>query len=206
MSDSNNTFTKKELAIVILAAGAGTRMGKIKQLLPGCKHSIIEEVIEKALKLKSAKVFVVLGANRATIEPSITHLDIEVIYHKAWQNGLGSSVAFVTKYIMDSEKEISAILFVLADQPLVDEKYYNILLNKYLLSNRGIICSNYNNKPGVPAIFANKYFKDLTKLKGDQGAKELMLQNLQDLELVENQNNLLDLDSPEDYEDYLKSI
>ena len=58
----------------------------------------------------------------------------------------------------------------------------------------------------MPAIFANKYFKDLTKLKGDQGAKELMLQNLQDLELVENQNNLLDLDSPEDYEDYLKSI
>ncbi len=71
MSNLDKTHTEKEMAIVILAAGAGTRMGKIKQLLPGSKHSILEEAIEKVLKLKSPNVFVVLGAHYETIEPSI---------------------------------------------------------------------------------------------------------------------------------------
>jgi len=206
MSNLDKTHTEKEMAIVILAAGAGTRMGKIKQLLPGSKHSILEEAIEKVLKLKSPNVFVVLGAHYETIEPSIKHLPIHIIYHKAWQNGLGSSIAYGTKYIMECTKEVRAILYVLTDQPLVDEKYYNTLLNIYLKSKKGIVSSNYNSKPGVPAIFAKKYFKDLTELKGDVGAKKLMMENLQDLELLEEKPNLLDIDSPEDYLNYLESI
>lgn len=206
MSYLDKTYTEKEIAIVILAAGAGTRMGKIKQLLPGCKHTFLEEAIEKVLKLHSSRVFVVLGAHCETIEPSITHLPIKIIYHKDWQKGLGSTIAYGTKHIMEFAKEVSAILFVLADQPLVDEKYYHTLLNKYLKSNKRIVCSNYNNKPGVPAIFAHKYFQDLTELKGDVGAKRIMMENKQDLELLEEKPDLLDIDSPEDYLNYLKSI
>lgn len=206
MSHLDKNSEKKEIAIVILAAGAGTRMGKIKQLLPGCKHSFLEEAIEKSLKLKSNRVFVVLGAHYETIEPIISHLPIQVIYHKAWQKGIGSSIAYGTKYIAEFAKEVSAILFVLADQPLIGEKYYHQLLNKYLESNKGIVSSNYNHKPGVPAIFTHKYFQDLTELNGDVGARRIMMENLQDLELLEEMPDLLDIDLPEDYLNYLKSI
>ncbi|MFD1316250.1 nucleotidyltransferase family protein [Namhaeicola litoreus] len=196
----------KEMAVVILAAGAGSRMGKIKQLLPGSKRSFLEEIIEKAMKLETSNVFVTIGAHAETIKPRITHFPVEIIINKNWQKGLGNSIAFSTGYIMEFSKEINAILFVLVDQPLIDLEYYKQLINKYIDNKKNIVCSNYNNTPGVPAVFGKMYFKDLNELTGDVGAKKILMANIGDVELLEEQNNLLDIDNLDDYSDYLNSI
>ena len=53
---------KNKLAVLILAAGASSRMGKPKQLLPWKNTTLLGHAIAQAKKVSTA-VFVVLGAN-----------------------------------------------------------------------------------------------------------------------------------------------
>ena len=57
-------------AILILAAGASSRMGCVKQLLPYQHTHLLGWTIEQALNT-STKVFCVLGANATAIEKEI---------------------------------------------------------------------------------------------------------------------------------------
>ena len=54
------------------------------------------------------------------ITPEIQHQDINIIYNPNWELGLGSSIAFGVKTIMDSKLNFDGVLILLSDQPLID--------------------------------------------------------------------------------------
>ena len=63
---------KGNIAMVILAAGAATRMQAIKQLLPWKKTTLLGNAIEQGLQSNVDKVYVVLGANASKIKKKYT--------------------------------------------------------------------------------------------------------------------------------------
>ncbi len=192
----------QKTAILILAAGNSSRMGKTKQLLPFKNTTLLEWAIEQAQKSVVKNVFCVLGANKEVIEKQLTSNIVEIIYNPNYKDGLSTSIVkgidFLLNYNFDS------VLIMLADQPHVTSEYLNSLIEVSKNNPSNIIASSYQGSVGVPAIFPKNYFNDLLDLKGDKGAKNFLLQQNNNVIKVNSTQNLLDIDTPEDYQHLLK--
>lgn len=192
----------QKTAILILAAGSASRMGKMKQLLPYKSTTLLEWVIQQAQKSIVKNVFCVLGANKDTIEKQLTSNTIKIIYNPNYESGLSTSIVtgidFLQKHNFDNA------LIMLADQPHVTYEYLNSLIEVSKKNPSKIITSNYQGSVGVPAIFPKKYFNDLLNLEGDKGAKNFLLQHNSNVLKINSHQNLLDIDTPEDYQHLLK--
>ena len=81
------------VAAVILAAGAATRMGKLKQLLPYRGRTLIQYAIDQAIEAQFAPVIVVVGAEADLVRSALASRRIEIVENPRWKTGMGSSVA-----------------------------------------------------------------------------------------------------------------
>ncbi|WGH74256.1 nucleotidyltransferase family protein [Tenacibaculum tangerinum] len=189
--------------ILIMAAGSASRMGKTKQLLPYKNTTLLEHAIEQAQKSVVKNVYCVLGANKETIQEKIKHHPIEIIYNPNYKNGLSTSIAKGIEYIQ--EKNFDTVLIMLADQPHVTFEYLNSLIEISEKNPLKIIASKYQHTVGVPAIFPKKYFHNLMNLKGDKGAKSFLESPTAEIIKTTISNNLVDIDTPEDYKNLLEN-
>nr|BFF35639.1 hypothetical protein BACT7_05010 [Tenacibaculum mesophilum] len=192
----------QKTAILILAAGSASRMGKIKQLLPYKNTTLLEWTIEQAQKSVIKNVFCVLGANKDAIEKKLTTNAIITIYNPKYQDGLSTSIIKGIEFLQ--EHNFDNALIMLADQPHVTSEYLNSLIKVSKKNPSKIITSNYQGSVGVPAVFPKEYFNKLLNLKGDKGAKNFLLQHDDNIFKVNSSLNLLDIDTPEDYQYLLK--
>ncbi|MGJ8745349.1 nucleotidyltransferase family protein [Polaribacter sp.] len=194
------------IAILVLAAGKSSRMKTIKQLLKTNNKTLLDNTLENAKKSKAIITFCVLGANAEKIKNEISTKSIPFIFNKNHASGLSSSIVAGIKFIEKEKQRFDAVLIMLADQPEVNTTYLNMLIDVYQENTSKIIASNYDTKPGVPAVFPKKYFSELKLLKGDKGAKEFLQKNRETTLLITSKKGPIDLDSPEDYQKYITSI
>jgi len=197
---------QKKVCLVVLAAGNSSRMGKPKQLLPVNEKTLLNHSLEQCLESEAERVIVVLGSDFQLISDSITSNHVHVLNNPRWQQGMGSSISCAMRYVKSNCSDTDAVLFALSDQPLVTVKQYNNLINKYVAGIKKIVCSRYKEVLGVPAIFDKKYFDEPEKLEGHVGAKDLIKQNLKTVDSLDMGEYLTDLDTPEDYYHYIKSL
>lgn len=190
----------KKVGIIIVAAGESKRMGKPKQLLLVAGKSLIKHTAEIALATDCYPVVLVIGAHKAAIAPEIVHLPLTVIDNPAWQSGMASSIKIGLAGIYMTYKEIDAVLLMVVDQPFVTVKLIEEIIALYDKQNAPLVASKYGNEIGVPALFDRKYFDALLDLKGDKGAKSILMNNLADVALVGFERGDIDLDTPNDYD------
>lgn len=189
-------------AILILAAGSSTRMGKAKLLLLIGKKTLLENAIENAVQSNANQVFCVLGKHAEELQESIRKYDIISIYNPNFENGLSSSIVEGIKQIQQDSYD--SVLIMLADQPNIDTLYLNALIESFQNAPSKITASNYSGVCGVPAIFPKHTFSQLLKLKGDKGAKELLNSHMEDVISIKS-DKLIDIDTQDDYLNFLKS-
>ncbi|MCB4808257.1 nucleotidyltransferase family protein [Tamlana sp. 62-3] len=191
----------KNIAVVVLAAGASTRMGEPKQLLPWKNSTLIAHTIETVLQVNCKNVYVVLGANFDLISSEIKDYPISILNNELWHEGLGTSIAFSINFILNSDINIDAVLFVLADQPFIDSDYINKMITGYNVDNKSIVATYYSDKKiGVPVLFDKLYFKYLKRLQGDEGAKHIIKDHEYAIKTLIPPNKNVDLDTKEDYQ------
>ncbi|MCX2679943.1 nucleotidyltransferase family protein [Galbibacter sp. EGI 63066] len=188
-------------AIVILAAGASTRMGQPKQLLKWGDTTLLGHSVFLVRNTVAEALFVVLGANAKQISKTLDE-NVEVLLHKDWEKGLGTSIAFAVSEL--EKKNFDGLLFILADQPFVTSAYLNQLIKSFHNDGKGIVASKFNGRMGVPAIFSSTYFEMLKKLNSDVGAKHIIQSHQNDLKTFKADDLITDLDTMEDYERALK--
>lgn len=193
-----------EIAIVILAAGSSSRMGKAKQLLPWGELTLIEHSIRQAILVKSASVYVVLGALRKSIEQSILTSPVKIIHNPVWENGIGSSISVVMDELIT--QKFDAVLLMLADQPEVDTDYLNKMIYNFKNSPKDIVATAYSSKNGVPAMFHQTYFSALQKLNIDSGAAQIIKLNNEATLSLKPKKYFTDIDTIETYKALHKSF
>jgi molybdenum cofactor cytidylyltransferase len=71
------------------------------------------------------------------------------------------------------------------------------LLRVHAQDERPITASHYAGRAGVPAIFAAGYFPELLEIEGDRGARGVLERHAADVALVEFDDGVIDLDTPE---------
>ena len=189
-------LASERLAVIILAAGEASRMGRPKQLLPWKNTTLLGNAINLAKSL-TPDVLIVLGAHADQIKQH--GLNTDFVTNEDWQSGMGSSLAYGVKQCTD-RYEPAHILVMVVDQPLLGIEHYKHLWTLQLLSTNKIIASSYAKGAGVPAIFPKQFFESLMTLNADFGARKLMKAHKHSLVTVENKGETLDLDTPPDYE------
>ena len=85
---------------------------------------------------------------------------------------------------------------MLCDQPFIPISHFKKLI-KESEENNTIICSLYDNKIAVPAIFPKNKFSLLIKLEGDKGAKDIIKNNEHKYIVLDNKFSL-DIDEESD--------
>lgn len=185
--------------IIILAAGAASRMGEPKQLLSFKSDTLLGHAIETANKLSLGKPFVVLGAQADRILASHQERQANFVINPTWEKGMGNSLVFGLESVLKSDPKLEAIMVLLTDQPLISPSHLLAMLTKYRHTAISVIATKYKDSAGVPAIFEKSFFPKLLALKGDRGARKIIRDHLDKASLVPEEHSLLDIDTPEDY-------
>lgn len=198
-------MNETSVGIIILAAGASTRMGKAKQLLKFQGKTLIAKVIKSAINSRCSETVVVLGSNAENIKPEISDFPIKICINKNWQSGMASSLKYGLRELLVKLPNLNALIILLCDQPFIDSNHINLLIEKFDQTNKAIVAAEYKNTVGVPALFSNKIFAELFELKGDKGARQIIKSHPTLLEKVELPEAEFDIDTREDVEKLLQS-
>lgn len=192
--------------IIILAAGASTRMGQAKQLLRIGGESLIQRAVKTALGTIFRPIVVVLGANREQIEPELQGTEILKVFNPDWSTGMGSSIATGLTHLLQEMPSIQQVLILVGDQPLLKVATLTALAELQIQSKAPLVVSRYTNTLGVPALFTQALFEDLAALHGAHGAKALIQKHLHEAAVLDFPEGALDLDTPKEWAAFLAKI
>lgn len=184
---------------MILAAGASTRMGRPKQLLPINGQPLLVRVVEAALAAPVWPVVVVLGANADQIRPVLAKHPVLVVENEAWAEGMAASIRTGITTLQQFSRALDAALVVLCDQPAFTADTVHRLLGAQAASGCTVVASRYSNRQGAPALFLRDHFATLSGLTGEEGARGLLNGKAAPVASVDLPDLGFDLDTPEDY-------
>jgi molybdenum cofactor cytidylyltransferase len=189
----------KSIGIIVLAAGAATRMQEPKQLLYFDGKTLLRRTVETAIETNCETVVVVLGANFEKTSAEIKHLKVEICFNCDWQKGLSSSLKIGLKSLREINPKLDALIVLLADQPFVTANHFHQFVTKFHQTNNPIIAAKYGETIGVPALFSREIFAEFETISGDKGAKMLIEKHRQTLETIDLPEAAFDVDTKEDY-------
>jgi len=185
--------------IILLAAGASSRLGRPKQLLVYEGKTLLQHGIQVAIDTGIKSIIVVLGANVDFLIKETANQPIEVILNGQWAEGMAASIRCGIQHLIETAPEVNAAIIMVCDQPYVTTKLLHDLVLKYQETGKPIIASSYKNNQGTPALFDKTIFASLLALKGDVGAKRIMKANPDLVALVNFPLGEIDIDTEEDY-------
>ena len=100
---------------------------------------------------------------------------------------------------MESENHQN-VLFLLADQPEVNTRYINALIDAYCTDEKGITATQYADSIGIPVIFENEFYPEIIS-NTKNGAKQVLLKHANQTTVVKPDKAFSDIDTLKDYRD-----
>lgn len=188
------------VAAVVLAAGGSTRFEKPKQFALFQGETFIKRIVAAAIQAGCTPVVVVTGEDSAQVTLELTGLSVSIAMNPGWSSGVGSSIRVGVQSAMDLAADLDASLLLSCDQPFVTAAVLLQLIQLRLTSGKPIIASAYAETLGVPALFDRSCFPDLLRLKGDSGAKAIILTRPHDVASFDFPAGEIDIDTAADYE------
>lgn len=191
-----------KVSAILLAAGESKRMGVPKLLMPLGKSTILEQTIDNLLNSAVSDVIIVLGHKAEEVRQKIAAKPVKIVLNPDYQEGMSTSIIAGLSHI---SSKAEAVMLLLADQPFVDSRTINKLIEQFYASDKGIVVPVYQGKRGHPVIFAIKYKVELLGLKGDVGGREIIERHPEDtLEVaVDSPAINIDIDTPGDYKSHI---
>jgi molybdenum cofactor cytidylyltransferase len=186
----------KRFAVLILAAGASTRLGRPKQLLPYLGTTLVEHAARTAIASGADDVVIVLGAKADAVREKLVGLPIRIAFNSEWGEGMGASIRCGIQAL---SQDIDCVVIALCDQPHITPDLLRDLAHRQLHTGSPIVASSYDGVIGAPCAFGREMFADLMSLKGDAGARELIRNSPSPIETVAFTGGIVDVDTIDDY-------
>jgi molybdenum cofactor cytidylyltransferase len=184
--------------IILLAAGAGSRMGSPKQLLPFHGQPLIRHATNAAIDSGCSPIAVVLGSAADKIRPALLGLDLILTENPLWADGMGTSIQAGLRAL--EPHSLDAVILTLTDQPLLSADIYRRLRTEFERTHRSIVTSEYSGTVGVPVLFGRQHFGELMALEPDRGCKGVILHHKNIALRIPCPEAEFDLDTPQDYQ------
>ena len=183
------------ISAVILAAGASTRMGVQKLLLPLGGEPLLRRTVRQVCDAGFDDVLVVVGSDWEKTLMALDGLPIRHAVNAEYASGMGSSFRTAVSHLGGSR----AAMFALADQPFVTTNEYRTVLDTYRRQAPAIVSVRYGEVMAPPHLFEREFFPELAQLV--HGARPVLQRHVERTMVLQFPPDLLmDIDTPEDYE------
>lgn len=184
-------------AALVLAAGAGSRLGRSKQLLMRDGEPLLRRAARIALQTAPRRCVVVLGADADRLADVLHGLDVEVLRHADWFAGMGFSLSALRRHVQD-DATLRRSLILGCDQPALEAPHLRALLDEADRATSRCATSGYAGVRGIPAVVTHTAWADVA-LQGDSGLRALFASlDVQTLGCVSAPALALDVDTPAD--------
>ena len=188
------------VGVIILAAGASSRMGQPKQTLFYEGKTLLARIIETALEANCGPVVVVTGANAEITTPLAAAHPVEIAFNPNWAEGMNTSIRVGLEFAQDFAPNLDGIIVTTCDQPFVSAALFRKLIQVYAETGKSIIASEYAGVRGVPALFDKALFSELSVLPVGSGAGRLIAcQDSAQVAAVPFAEGAIDMDTPDDF-------
>ena len=196
------------ISSILLAAGQSLRMkgeNKLTKEINGVP--LIKYAVKNILGSTVDELIIVLGHEKEILEKIIEdNKKIKFVYNSNFASGVASSIKIGVENI---SKRSEAFFICLGDMPNVNQNIYNKLIKSRSNYNKKfstkykkeIIIPTYEEQYGNPVLFSKFMKEKIMKVKGDNGAKEIIQLNKDKiLNIPFNQDGiLLDFDSEDNF-------
>jgi molybdenum cofactor cytidylyltransferase len=160
---------------LILAAGASSRLGQPKQLLPYKGTTLLGWVVKQMESCPALdEVIVVLGKNAEEVRNTISFGRSKVVVNAGTEQGCSASYR---KGISAFDPRTEALVVLLGDQPGVNPEIAQQIVSFWKNDGSKIILANYQGRKGHPMIFSKELFPSLEDLHGDKAVWKLVDQH-----------------------------
>ena len=185
---------------IILAAGEGKRMGKVKLTLPLGDKQLIEWVLQAVKLAPLDKYFLVVRPEDKEMIKIGESWGAEIVLNPEYRSGMSSSIRKALYQI--SSELVEGIFILLGDQPLINPSIIFKMLKAFTPGKREIVVPFYKDKQGNPVLFDNYWRDELLELSGDVGGRVLIKAHPERIKRVKipDESIFLDIDREEDYQ------
>jgi len=168
---------------LLLAAGAGRRMGTPKALVSDEAGAWIVRAITTLRDGGCRRVTVVLGAESARAVSLVEGLDVDVVVAEDWAEGMGASLRTGLRSMTRSTTEAAVVSLV--DLPdLVPAVVARVISAATPDRAAVLLRATYDARPGHPVVIGRDHWSGVIESAvGDQGAREYLASH--DVTLVE---------------------
>jgi CTP:molybdopterin cytidylyltransferase MocA len=156
---------------LVLAAGAGRRLGRPKALVEIDGELLVDRAVRVLAEAGCAPVVVVLGAQATDVVAATTLDRAVVVLNDGWADGMGSSLRCGLHAVEDLGA--ADVVVLLVDQPYVGVEHVRRLLDRR--GERAAVVASYGGEPRNPALLNASAWPSVCELAvGDVGARAWM--------------------------------
>ena len=155
------------VAGLLLAAGAGTRLGRPKALVAVGGTTLLARGVAMLVDAGCEPVVVVLGADAAEVRRQIEPPTVPVVADD-WADGQGASLRAGLDVLADTTAD--AVVITLVDEPLLTAAAVTKLISES--GDAAAAVANYAGVPGHPVLLRRSVWDDVALMaQGDVGAR-----------------------------------
>ena len=186
---------------VILAAGASSRMGRDKALLPWHSGTFLSAAI-RALQSSTELVMVVASENEATLEPIVNAEAAFLVRNPNPEQGQFSSLQCGLREVLNRGRD--AAIVTLVDRPAPSWQIIEQLKNAFLGGNDALwaVVPEYAGKHGHPIVVGREMIEAFLRAPATSSAREVEHVHQQHIAYlaVTDPAVVANVDTPEDFE------
>jgi molybdenum cofactor cytidylyltransferase len=180
---------------ILLAAGSARRFGAPKLLHPLHDDIPVAAAAAKALIQVLPNTLAVVKASDHALIEIFTELGLHIVENPLADEGMGTSLAAG----INATTKADGWLIALADMPWIQPTTISALADR-IENGASMVAPVYAGQRGHPVGFSSHWLQPLRDLYGDKGARDLIAENSDALELLttEDAGVLRDIDYPHD--------
>jgi molybdenum cofactor cytidylyltransferase len=184
------------IAGLLLAAGAGSRFGASKLVAPLREEPLVRHAARALAAASLDVVYVVLGNDARAVREALRGLDVRLVEHPHYLDGLGTSIAAGIGAV---PADCEAVVIALGDQPSIATARFDALIEEWKSSGAPIVASRYRGESANPVLFAQAVFPELLGLRGDAGARRVVMADASRVRWLDVDEPVpIDVDVPDD--------
>jgi molybdenum cofactor cytidylyltransferase len=187
-----------KVAGILLAAGAGTRMGRNKLLDPLDGETLLRRAARRALAAGLDPVLVVVGHEAERARAEIEGLGCRAVPNPDHARGIDTSLSAGIDAV---PPEADAAVVLLADMPWVSADMIRAVALRHAETGAPVVASRYGDATAPPVLYARSLFAELRGGEGEGRGREVVGRHARAAAFVSwPASALADLDVPGDVE------
>jgi len=186
---------------IILAAGASSRMGRPKALLPIGDDTFVVRVCRTLLEAGVDDLIVVSGAEHGPVAEAVSRAGVPVRVVENPRRDEGQLSSVLAGLAVADRPGVDAVLVHLVDAPLVRPETARAVLDAFLRTRAPIVRPSVGGRHGHPVLFARRMFDDLRRADPAVGARAVVGAHAAEIcdVQIDDDGAWQDFDTPEDF-------